>query len=75
MIRNEQSQQSSPAYKPSDLLDEREAALYLKLSATTLRNWRAAKKGPAALKIGSRAIRYRCADLEDFITTSTKGVA
>jgi hypothetical protein len=40
-----------------------------------LRSWRAAKKGPLALKIGKRATRYRFADLEEFIAASTKAVS
>lgn len=69
------AQNATPTYKPSDLLDEKEAARYLKLATTTLRNWRAAREGPVALKIGRRAVRYRFADLEAFIAASTKAVA
>jgi predicted DNA-binding transcriptional regulator AlpA len=69
------NQGHAPAYSPSDLLNEREAARYLNLAPPTLRNWRAAKQGPVALKIGRRAIRYRFADLEAFIAASTKAVA
>lgn len=75
MQAKEQGGDAPRAYKPSDLLDEKEAATYLNLSTKTLRNWRATKEGPAALKIGRRAIRYRVADLEAFIDASTKAVA
>jgi predicted DNA-binding transcriptional regulator AlpA len=73
MSNNDQGR--APAYSPSDLLNEREAARYLNLAPATLRNWRAAKKGPLALKIGKRATRYRFADLEEFIAASTKAVS
>ena len=59
------------AYNPSDLLDEKEAARYLKLAPTTIRNWRSAKHGPVVSRVGKRAIRYRFSDLEAFIAAST----
>jgi len=65
----------TPAYKPSDLLDEKEAARYLNLAPPTLRNWRSAKQGPAACRVGKRAVRYRFSDLEAFIAASTAEVA
>lgn len=70
MLDNDQGR-TPTAYKPSDLLDEKEAARFLKLAAATLRNWRAAKQGPATLRVGKRAIRYRFSDLEAFIAAST----
>ena len=47
----------------SPFLTEKEAAMRLKLSAKTLRNWRAAVTGPAHLKFGS-AVRYHLATLD-----------
>jgi len=52
---------------PGDLLNEREAAVLLRLAVATLRNWRALKQGPRFVKLGMRAVRYRRADLEAFI--------
>lgn len=49
------------------LLDERELAARLGLSLSTLRNWRAARRGPRFIKLGRRAVRYRAADVERFI--------
>jgi predicted DNA-binding transcriptional regulator AlpA len=72
MSNNDQGH--TPAYNPSDLLDEKEAARYLKLAPPTLRNWRAAKQGPAACRVGKRAVRYRFSDLEAFISASTAEV-
>lgn len=62
-------------FQPTDLLTCDEAAKYLNLAPATLRNWRALKQGPTAQKIGKRAVRYRFADLEAFIATSTEGAA
>ena len=54
---------------PGDLLDEREAAAYLTVAVTTLRNWRSLKgKGPRFVKVGARLVRYRRTDLAAFIT-------
>lgn len=75
MLCNNQGQPSATAYNPGDLLDPKEAASYLKLAEATLRNWRAAKKGPAVSRVGKRAIRYRFSDLEAFIAASTAKVA
>lgn len=53
--------------EPGDLIDEREAAASLGISALTLRNWRTRGKGPRYHKIGARMVRYRRADLAAFI--------
>jgi len=62
-----EQQSSSTPYKPKDLLDEKEAAGYLKLAPATLRNWRVKGYGPKALRVGKRARRYRFAEIEAFI--------
>ena len=46
------------------LLDEKLAAESLKLSISTLRNWRSQGAGPPFVKLGARAVRYRVQDLE-----------
>ncbi|MEO1242503.1 MAG: helix-turn-helix domain-containing protein [Pseudomonadota bacterium] len=52
----------------SDLLTEREAAQYLGVSPRTLSNWRVrSNDGPRYHKLSSRAVRYRRADLEDWL--------
>lgn len=63
------------AYNAGDLLDEKEAACFLRLSTSTLRNWRYMNSGPAVTRVGKRAVRYRFADLEAFITASTAEAA
>ncbi|MHB1895425.1 MAG: helix-turn-helix transcriptional regulator [Metallibacterium sp.] len=49
------------------MLAEREVAKILALTVSTLRNWRVRGGGPAYVKIGARAVRYRESDLEAFI--------
>ncbi len=52
------------------VLTPREAALYLNVSVSTLKNWRAKKIGPAWRMLGARLIAYRPADLERFLEES-----
>ena len=59
-------------------LNNREAADYLGLKATTLNKWRCHGTGPPYIKVG-RLVRYRRADLDEFLrervrtSTSDKG--
>jgi predicted DNA-binding transcriptional regulator AlpA len=51
------------------LLTEREAAAALSLAPKTLARWRwRGDRGPAYVKLGS-AVRYKLADLENFIAS------
>ena len=60
--------QPSRAYQEwNRLLDEDEAAEFLGLSPRTLQGLRVRGGGPEYIKIGSRAVRYRLRDLEEFI--------
>lgn len=47
-------------------VDEHEAAQILSISENTLRRWRWRCTGPPYVRIGSRAIRYKIADLLAF---------
>lgn len=49
------------------LLDDRQAAKVLGLARKTLQEWRRKGLGPKFVVISMRAIRYKQADLEDFI--------
>lgn len=49
-----------PALK---LLTEREAARILTVSPDALRNWRLRGGGPKFVRVSSRCVRYRLADL------------
>ena len=58
-----------------NLLNERQAASYLCLKPTTLRQWRSRKYGPSYHRLGG-AIRYHPSDLDNFleITRQQKGL-
>ena len=71
MLCNNQGQPSTTAYSPSDLLTTKETAGYLKQSEATLRNQRHLKKGPAFVRVGMRAVRYRFEDIEKYVAAST----
>jgi predicted DNA-binding transcriptional regulator AlpA len=59
----------------SKLLTEHEAAELIGYSVHWLRRKRWESSGPKYLKIGTRAVRYREADLFDWIDANTKEVA
>ena len=56
------AQQSSSAF-----LSESEAADYLGISKKTLQRWRFDHKGPAYAKLNNKLIRYRLADLDEWM--------
>ncbi len=59
------------------LLNEKEAAAFLKFTTRALQSWRQQGIGPKFVKISSRAVRYRLQDLMDWasskIVNSTAG--
>src|SRR3546814_7457556 len=75
MLRDNGCQSGTTIYLSSDILTPKETANYLRVTESTLGNWRSAGKGPRAIRIGARAVRYRFADLEMFIAESTAEVA
>jgi excisionase family DNA binding protein len=50
-------------------LTERELASLLRTSQRTLQGWRIKGQGPAFMKLGSTAVRYRRSDVERWMTT------
>lgn len=56
---------------PNTLVDEREAASILCYSVRALQNWRHRGGGPRFVKVSSRSIRYRRADLLKWIEERT----
>lgn len=55
---------------PSDaLLDPDALSEYLGVPVKTIYNWRSAKKGPRAVKVG-RHIRFRHADVEAWLESN-----
>lgn len=51
----------------SGLLRERAAAEFLNVTIRCLQSWRMTGKGPRVVRLGGRMVRYRMADLEEFI--------
>ena len=61
----------SKLFKPSDLLTRKEAAEYLRISASTLAIWASVKRyNLPYVKVG-RSTKYRVADLEEFLRQRT----
>jgi len=57
----------TPTNFPVPLLTSAQAAALLQVTEGTLRLWRCQGAGPTYIKLGSRAVRYTQADLDDFI--------
>ena len=57
---------TAPIPGPTLLLTEMQAGDSLGLTPRTLQAWRHAGGGPAFVRISSRCVRYRLADLESF---------
>lgn len=53
------------------VLNTKEAAKYLRLSASTLNRWRCYGTGPKYLKLG-RAVRYQQNELDAYLATRLK---
>jgi excisionase family DNA binding protein len=51
------------------LLTTKEAATYLRLAKPTLERFRLAGSGPAFCKMGEKSVRYRKADLDDWLAS------
>ena len=56
---------------PDELLTREEAAMFLRVSPSTLETWVTRKKGPKFVKVGS-LVRYRLTDLEDYLCDRTQ---
>jgi hypothetical protein len=56
------------------LLNEREAAAFLKLALGTLRNWRSQGRGPEFSKFGI-SVRYDPQKLRDYVEARSRGAA
>lgn len=52
--------------RPGDLVNEKEAASILRVSVSTMRNWRYHQSGPASFKLGKRLVRYTRQELARF---------
>jgi helix-turn-helix protein len=57
-----------------DLLDEKQAADFLKVASNTLSVWRSTKRYPLPYVRVGRCIRYKRSDLEKFVAENTVAV-
>ena len=57
----------SPADSASPLVNTPWAANFLDVRASTMSQWRWKGGGPPFVRLSARAIRYRLADLEEFV--------
>jgi excisionase family DNA binding protein len=55
------------------LLTPREAAELLGVPGSTLAHWRSERRGPPYIKLEGRLVRYRTADLEDYLARHAVG--
>jgi len=53
-----------------DLLTVEQAAEYLTLNVNTLNAWRSKGEGPTFIRVG-RSVRYKKADLDDYLKAGT----
>lgn len=65
--RRDAPAQSAGTEAQTPVLSPPEAARYLKVSASTLKSWRAKKTGPAWVKRGARLVCYLRTDLDAFL--------
>lgn len=55
-----------------DLLTPTETAKLLSVELNTLQKWRTLSQGPPYIKLSNKCIRYRRADIEEYIEANTK---
>lgn len=60
--------------RPTEVFTEKEAAVYLKLSPVTLRQYRSQSRGPVYTK-GERGVRYLKKDLDAFMAKNRVSTA
>lgn len=60
------------ALPASAVVSRRAAAEALGVSLRTLDGWRSAGKGPAAIRLSERCVRYRVGALRDFLSDHEK---
>ena len=57
----------------TELMTTRETAGYLRLAITTLEHWRFEGRGPKATRLSRRQVRYRRADVEQWLSELNEG--
>jgi hypothetical protein len=58
----------------AQLLTEAQTAAVLNLKPATLRHWRWSRSGLPFVRLGTKAIRYRAADVEAFVARGFRPV-
>lgn len=71
MTATQNRENTNAQKRQSQLVPEMEAADLLGLSIRTLQNWRVRGGGPRFVRISARCIRYRIADIEEWISART----
>jgi hypothetical protein len=68
---------SAEAHPLDGLMDPRTCAAFLSVSVLTLSSWRARKRGPAFIHLGSAksAVRYKAADVQRWLDAHAQGGA
>jgi predicted DNA-binding transcriptional regulator AlpA len=61
-----------PTFEGGAILGERELAAKLSLAPATLRNWRVTGLGPRFVRLSARAVRYRGADVETWLSARVR---
>lgn len=57
---------------PNQILTTEQAAEYMQVSAATLTTWRCRGGGPPFLNVGSRTVRYRRTDLDEWMSATLR---
>jgi len=57
----------------SSLINENETAKMLGCTKSALRKWRREKRGPPSIKLEGRLVRYRLADLVEYVEKLASG--
>ncbi|WP_341258692.1 helix-turn-helix transcriptional regulator [Gordonia malaquae] len=57
------SESADPLWTPTETGD------FLKLPVSTLKSWRALRRGPAWIKLSSQQVRYRKSAVEEWLAT------
>lgn len=67
--KKEPAETQNVIYSPDALLTDQQLATYLQLKPQSLRLWRSAHRGSLPyIRLGRRAIRYRFADVQAWLT-------
>ena len=53
------------------LVDQNVAAEHLSVSPRTLEHWRRVNQGPPYVKLGTRIVRYRISEIQNWLASTT----